>query len=77
METFLVLLIGLVAGWTDSQRQRICLAGNLIVGVIGALLGGFLSSLLDLKVVGIWEALTAALIGGIVLIWLNGLIKLK
>jgi uncharacterized membrane protein YeaQ/YmgE (transglycosylase-associated protein family) len=39
------LLIGLAAGWLASQLMKgksLGLAGNLAVGVIGSILGGFL-----------------------------------
>lgn len=80
MNTFWFLLIGLVAGWLAGRIMKgkgFGLVGNLIVGVIGALLGGFLFSLIGLKAVGLVGALIAAVVGAIVLIWLLSLIKTK
>lgn len=77
MNTFWFLLIGLFAGWLAGRIMKgkgFGLVGNLIVGVIGALLGGFLFSLIGLKTV---STFLAALVGGIVLIWLIGLIRFK
>ena len=80
MNTFWFLLIGLIAGWLAGRIMKgkgFGLVGNLIVGVIGALLGGFLFSLIGLKAVGLVGALIAAVVGAIVLIWLLSLIKTK
>lgn len=79
-DTFLFLLIGLLAGWLAGlilKGKGFGLAGNLIVGVIGALLGGFLFTLAGLKIVGSLGAFIAALVGAILLIWLISQIKLK
>jgi len=77
--TFVFLLIGLIAGWLAGRIMKgkgFGLVGNLIVGVCGALLGGFLFSLLNIattaKIVG---SLVAALVGAIILIWLISLIR--
>lgn len=77
MNTFWFLLIGLVAGWLAARVMKgkgFGLVGNLIVGVIGALLGGFLFHLIGLKTV---STFLTAFIGAIVLIWLIGLIRFK
>ena len=47
----LFLLIGIVAGWLASTLMKgrgLGLVGNLVVGVIGAFLGGFLFNVLGL-----------------------------
>jgi len=65
------LLIGLAAGWLASQIMK---AGGgdivtyLIIGVIGALLGGFLFRLAGFAVVGELGNLIAATVGAVVLI---------
>lgn len=43
------ILIGLIAGWLAGEMMRgsgFGLVGNMIVGIVGALLGGFLASAL-------------------------------
>lgn len=72
------LIIGLAAGWIAGQVMRgrgLGLAGNLIIGVIGAYLGGFLFNLLGLTAHNIIGELIAATIGAIVLLWIIGLLK--
>ncbi|HTX90080.1 MAG TPA: GlsB/YeaQ/YmgE family stress response membrane protein [Anaerolineales bacterium] len=71
------LLVGLVAGWLAGiiMKSRYGLIGDLIIGVIGSFLGGWLLGLLHLNIgSGIVGALITALIGAIVLLFLFKLI---
>jgi uncharacterized membrane protein YeaQ/YmgE (transglycosylase-associated protein family) len=66
-------LVGLAAGWLAGkvmQSNTPSLVTDLIVGVIGAVLGGFLFGLLGLTAVGMIGDLVTALVGAIVLIFL-------
>jgi uncharacterized membrane protein YeaQ/YmgE (transglycosylase-associated protein family) len=49
--------------------------GNLVVGVVGAFLGGFLFSALGITSYGFVGALVTATIGAVVLLFIVGLIK--
>jgi uncharacterized membrane protein YeaQ/YmgE (transglycosylase-associated protein family) len=43
------IIVGLIAGWLAGEMMRgagFGLLGNIIVGIVGALLGGFLASAL-------------------------------
>ena len=43
------ILVGLIAGWLAGEMMRgagFGVVGNIIVGIVGALLGGFLASAL-------------------------------
>lgn len=74
----LFLVIGLVAGWLAGRIMKgggFGLAGDLIVGVMGAFLGGWLFNVLGISLGGILGALITALIGAIVLLYLLRLIK--
>lgn len=77
--TFAFLLIGLIAGWLAGRIMKgkgFGLVGNLILGVAGAILGGFLFSLLKIQTAwGIIGSLITAVIGAIILIWLISLIR--
>ena len=51
MNIILFLLIGLVAGWLAGKIMKgkgFGLVGNLVVGVVGAFIGGFVFNALDL-----------------------------
>jgi uncharacterized membrane protein YeaQ/YmgE (transglycosylase-associated protein family) len=73
MGIFSWIIIGLLAGWlaakiTDSPHGLI---RNLIVGLVGSLLGGFLFTKLGLHVVeDFWGALITAVVGAVVLLFL-------
>lgn len=74
------LLIGLAAGWLASQITRgkgSGLWGNLILGVIGAFVGGPVLSLLGLHATGKIGSLVRAVVGAIVLIIVVRLIRKK
>ena len=68
------IIIGLIAGWlagliTDSPRG---LMRNLAIGLIGALLGGFLARKLGIEVVpDFWGELITATAGAVIflVIW--------
>ncbi len=66
-------LIGLAAGWLAGKVMKTnnpSLLVDLLVGVIGAILGGFLFRLLGLQAVGMVGDLVTALVGAMVLIFL-------
>jgi uncharacterized membrane protein YeaQ/YmgE (transglycosylase-associated protein family) len=68
-------LIGLAAGWLAGQLTKgrgFGLAGDLIVGVLGALLGGFLFDLVGLSAHGTCGSLIVATAGAVALLFLLG-----
>lgn len=78
MELIWFLCIGALAGWLASLIMKGKSRGiliNLVVGIIGALLGGFLFDLLGLSLGGFIGSLVTALVGAIVLLALVRLIK--
>ena len=65
------LLIGLAAGWLASQVMKggsSSLVTDLIMGVIGSILGGFLFGAIGLAATGLIGSLVTATVGAIVLI---------
>jgi uncharacterized membrane protein YeaQ/YmgE (transglycosylase-associated protein family) len=71
------IIIGIVAGWIAEQvmGRRHGLLTNLIVGVVGALLGAFLAGALGIEFAGFWGSLLVATIGAIVLLAILGLFR--
>lgn len=64
-------VIGIVAGWLAGQLLKgrgYGLVGNLIIGVIGAFVGGFLFNLVGITSDNLLESLITATVGAIVLI---------
>lgn len=72
------LLIGLIAGWLAGQVMKgggFGVVGDMIVGVIGAFLGGWIFSMLGISAGGTIGAIITAFVGAVVLILLLRLIK--
>ena len=71
------LLIGLAAGWLAGQIMRgssFGLVGNLIIGVIGAILGGYLFGMIRLFS-GLIGDLVCATIGAVLLLFLLSFVQ--
>ena len=79
MEFLWFILIGLTAGWLAGQLMKgggFGVVGDIVVGVIGALLGGFLFRTLGVSAGGgLLGSLLVAVIGAVVLLFLLRLIK--
>lgn len=73
------VVVGGVAGWLAGEIMKgrgFGLPGNVLVGIVGAFLGGFLFGLLDVTLVaGVVGTLIQALIGAVVLLALVGLVR--
>lgn len=72
------LIIGLIAGWlaeTIMKGRGAGLIVNLIVGIIGAYLGGLLFGFFGLSMHGLIGSLISATVGAVVLLFLVGLFK--
>lgn len=73
MDFLYFLLIGLAAGWLAGQLVKgkgYGLIGDLIVGVIGAMLGGFLFKIAGLSADNLLGSLITATVGAVVLLLL-------
>ena len=58
MDVLWILLIGLLAGWIASRVMKVHnlgLGGYLLVGVIGAFLGGYIFIFLDIPIGGLYR----------------------
>lgn len=73
------LLIGLVAGWAAGEVMRgrgFGLLGNIVVGIIGAFIGGFLFGLLGISAEGSFiGSVITAFLGAVVLLALVGAVR--
>jgi len=73
-----MLLIGLAAGWLAGQIWKgsgFGLLWNLVIGVAGSFLGGFLFRLLGISFHGIVGSIIAALIGALLLLFIISKVK--
>jgi uncharacterized membrane protein YeaQ/YmgE (transglycosylase-associated protein family) len=73
-----VILFGIVVGWLAGQITKgtdFGLVGDLVVGIVGSLLGSFLFGLIGLEAYGFPARLVVSVAGAIVLLWLLRLIR--
>ena len=72
------ILIGMVAGWLAGQIMKgsgFGVIGDIVVGILGAILGGLLFNALQLPWGGLVGSLIVATIGAILLIFILRLIR--
>jgi len=72
------LLVGALAGWLSGvlvKGRGFGLAGNIIVGIVGAFLGTFCFNLLGIYAAGFLGRLIFALLGALLFLWLLRFIK--
>lgn len=74
------IIIGIIAGFAAGKIMRGggfgCLV-NLILGIIGGVLGGWLFGLLGITTSGIIGSLITATVGAIALLWFSSLFSSK
>ena len=78
--SILFLLLGAVAGWLAGKIMKgggFGLVVNIIVGVIGSFIGGWLMSLAHIQKAGLLWELIVAVIGACVLLFVVSLFKRK
>jgi uncharacterized membrane protein YeaQ/YmgE (transglycosylase-associated protein family) len=78
MDFIIDILIGLTAGWLAGRIMKgsgYGLAGNLIVGVIGALIGPFIFALIGIPLGGLLGELVMAIVGAVALIYVIRMVR--
>ena len=75
------IIIGAIAGWIAGKIVKGRGSGilmNIVIGIVGALIGGFLLSFfLNTAGGGWWFTLFTAILGAVILLWLGGLVQRK
>jgi uncharacterized membrane protein YeaQ/YmgE (transglycosylase-associated protein family) len=75
------IIIGAIAGWLAGKIVKGGGSGilmNIVIGVVGALIAGFLLSFwFDTAEGGWWFTLFTALLGSVILLWIVGLVQRK
>jgi uncharacterized membrane protein YeaQ/YmgE (transglycosylase-associated protein family) len=73
------IIIGAIAGWLAGKIVKGGGSGllmNIVIGIVGALIGGFLLSfLLDTAGGGWWFTLFTATLGSVILLWIVGKVR--
>jgi uncharacterized membrane protein YeaQ/YmgE (transglycosylase-associated protein family) len=72
------IIIGAIAGWLASMVVRgagFGLLGNIILGIVGAIVAGWLLPAIGLGLTGIVGSIISAAIGAIIILLIVGLFK--
>ena len=73
-----LIVVGLIAGWAAGKIMRGGGYGpaiDILLGIVGAVVGGWLLGLLGLHAGGLIGEIVVAIIGALFLIWLTRLLK--
>ena len=68
-----MILIGAAAGWLAGQIMKgkgFGILGNILVGIVGSLVGGFTFKLLQIQATGNLGELITATVGAILLLYI-------
>jgi uncharacterized membrane protein YeaQ/YmgE (transglycosylase-associated protein family) len=75
------IIIGAIAGWIAGKIVKGSGSGilmNIVIGIVGALIGGFLLSFfVDTAGGGWWFTLFTAVLGSVILLWIVGMVQRK
>ena len=72
------LLVGLIAGWLAGKLTKgagFGVPGDIVIGILGAFIGGFLFRLVGLSAAGTIGSIIVATIGAVVLVFVVKTIK--
>ena len=73
------IIIGAIAGWIAGKIVKGRGSGilmNIVIGVVGALIGGFLLSFfVNTAAGGWWFTLFTAILGSVILLWIVGMVR--
>jgi uncharacterized membrane protein YeaQ/YmgE (transglycosylase-associated protein family) len=72
MDLLYYIVIGLIAGWLAGRilkERSMGLLGNLVIGVIGAVLGAYIFEFFGISSGGLIGTLISAVIGAVILLY--------
>ena len=73
-----LIVVGLIAGWAAGKIMKGGGYGpaiDILLGIVGSVVGGWLLGLLGLHAGGLIGEIIVAIIGAVFLIWLSRLLK--
>ena len=72
------VIVGLIAGWAAGKLMQgggYGAAMDIVLGIVGAVVGGWLMSLVGIQAGGLIGTIVVAIIGAVLLIWITRLLK--
>ena len=66
----MAIVIGALAGWLAERftAANMGLIANIVMGILGGLLGNFLATKLHIPIFGFWRNLLSATVGAVIII---------
>ena len=71
------IIVGLIAGWATGKIMKGSGYGplmDIVIGIIGAIIGGWIATALGLGAGGIIWQIIIAIIGAVILVWIVRLV---
>jgi uncharacterized membrane protein YeaQ/YmgE (transglycosylase-associated protein family) len=72
------VIVGLIAGWAAGKIMKGSGYGtvmDIVLGIVGAVVGGFLLGLVGIHSEGLIGSIIVAIVGAVFLIWLSRVLK--
>jgi len=72
------IVVGLIAGWLAGKVMKGGGYGvliDIILGILGAIVGGWVFGLLQLHAGGLMWSIIVAFVGAVILVWITRLLK--
>lgn len=72
------IIIGGLAGWIASLMWKGSGSGlliNILLGIAGSIVGGFVFGLLGMTSTGSWGSLVTAVVGAFILLWVRSFFR--
>ena len=74
------LLVGGLAGWLASKMvvgRGLGIIGDIIIGILGAFVGGFIADEFGFYIYGFWGVLGVAIVGAVILLAIARMLNLR
>ena len=78
MKIIYMLIIGAIAGWLAGnffKGRGFGLLWNILLGIAGAVVGGFLFGIVGLATTGLIGELISATVGAVIVLWISTQVK--
>ena len=72
------IIVGLIAGWAAGKIMKGGGYGavmDIVLGILGAIVGGWLFALLGIYAFGFIGSIVVAIVGAVFLIWISRMLK--
>jgi uncharacterized membrane protein YeaQ/YmgE (transglycosylase-associated protein family) len=72
------IVVGLIAGWLAGKVMKgggYGVVVDIVLGILGAIVGGFVFGLLDLHAGGPIGSIIVAFVGAVILVWITRQLK--